>query len=378
MVFLKRRLIFMLLFLALFVGGCGTIHSMLWHIFSHNYVLNSLIFGSIFSGVGLALYQLIQLIREQSWLDSYENGKERFPGVPTPRILAPLNIALNDASASGGLSAVNSRVILASVESRLEEMREVSRYLVGLLIFLGLLGTFWGLSKTISAIAGVIGGLDLTTTDMKEAIDNLKHGLQQPLGGMGTAFSCSLFGLTGSLLVGFLDFHIGKSSAHFFQSLEERLSQGVRFGSGGDALLGSGPAFSSGLLEQSVEAMANLHAQMRQSEENRISVVRVVQSLTERLVEFNDQTNSHQNIIRKIAQNQVDLQDHVREITKTLVQIVSDDMSKQHLRSIDITLNKVLEEMIKSFDHSTQEMKQEIRVIGRTLSALASGHEGSG
>jgi biopolymer transport protein ExbB/TolQ len=345
-------------------------------IFSNNIFLNSVISSCLILGIGLCFYQLYRLKQEQQWLDTFEQGTERFPNAPKAQILAPLAIIFSDPSHGGTLSAVTAKSILSSVEARLDESRHVTRYLVGLLIFLGLLGTFWGLSETIGAIAGVINGIDMGSGEVKDAFQNLKKGLQSPLSGMGTAFSCSMFGLASSLIVGFLDLQISGAGNKFYQTLEERLAMNTRLGSSVDHTgQSSGPAYSLGLLEQTVEALSNLQNQMRRTEDNRLSLVKTLHTLTERMTQLTEQMGSHQGIMKKIAQNQIDLQENVLQIGKAVSETQKDETLKHHLRNIDATAAKLLEESVEGRNRLTQELRNEIRVIARTLSAIANGQD---
>jgi len=345
-------------------------------IFLHNFALNIVILSCVALGIFLSFFKLYRLQQEQNWLDSFEQGKERFPNSPKAKILAPLSILLSDPSFNGTLSPITARSVLSSVENRLDETRDLSRYLVGLLIFLGLLGTFWGLSETIGAITGVINGIDMGSGDVKNAFSHLKEGLQSPLSGMGMAFSSSMFGLASSLIIGFLDLQNTKASSEFFHNLEDRLAINTKIsGSSEAAATGSGPAYSMGLLEQTIESMANLQTQMRRSEDNRLSVIKSMQTLNEKLALMADQITAHQTVIKKIAQNQVDLQENIIQMSKNPASGAHDEAIKHLLRNLDATSTKMLEELVEGRNRSTQELRTEIRVIARTLSAIANGQE---
>ena len=166
------------------------------------------------------------------------------------------------------LSAPAMRTVLDGIASRLDEQREVSRYMIGLLIFLGLLGTFWGLLLTIGSISDVIGGMSVGSGDLNQLFNQLKTGLTQPLRGMGTAFSSSMFGLAGALVLGFLDLTAGQAQNRFFNELEEWLAGITRLSSGvlseGE---GSVPAYVQALLEQTAENMEGLQRVLARGEE---------------------------------------------------------------------------------------------------------------
>ena len=162
------------------------------------------------------------------------------------------------------LSATAMRSLLDGIASRLDESRELSRYMTGLLIFLGLLGTFWGLLKTVGAVSDVIGSMSVGSGDLNALFEQLKSGLAKPLAGMGTAFSASMFGLSGALVLGFLDLTAGQAQNRFFNELEEWLAGLTRLSSGvlaeGE---GSVPVYVQALLEQTAENMENLQRILR-------------------------------------------------------------------------------------------------------------------
>jgi hypothetical protein len=315
------------------------------------------------------------LYRESSWLENCAQDKGQFPGVPKPRLLVSLAAFLENSSSSYSFSPLNIRMILASLEERLDHMRSLSRYLMGLLVFLGLLGTFWGLSKTIGAIAGVINGLEISTNDFNVAMDHLKEGLRMPLSGMGTAFSCSLFGLTGSLIVGFLDLIVSKACTRFLYYVEENLMGDARISSLTELTTSSsGPAFSAALLEQTIETLSQMQGQMIKSEKAYLQLTRSVQTLSDKLMQVVDQGHQSQMIVKKMAQNQTDLQEHLKELTRAMTYL-GDNVLKNHLGNIDMNLNKFMEDFSSDSKKNVQEIKGEIRIIAKTLSAIASGQD---
>ncbi|MDX8453369.1 MotA/TolQ/ExbB proton channel family protein [Mesorhizobium sp. VK9D] len=187
--------------------------------FSSNPGLNGLIVGVLVIGILLAFVQVGRLFREVRWVNSFRAGSE----TTEPVLLAPMK-AMIGRSSSMAFSTSSMRTMLDSIATRLDESRDTSRYLVGLLVFLGLLGTFWGLLNTIASIRETIEALDPGTGDAAAVLDALKQGLSAPLAGMGTAFSSSLFGLSGSLVLGFLDLQAGRAQTRFYTELENWLS----------------------------------------------------------------------------------------------------------------------------------------------------------
>jgi hypothetical protein len=217
--YLVRMVVFLLLagFLLLILGKD------LQRAFMSNPGLNGLILGCLGVGVVLALWQVIRLFREVRWVNDLRGARPDLALQATPSLLAPIATLLGDKAGRQVISTSTLRSVLESVGMRLDEMRDVSRYLTGLLVFLGLLGTFWGLLETVSSVGGVIGAMQ-TGKDATLLFDELKSGLQAPLAGMGISFSSSLFGLAGSLILGFLDLQAGQAQTRFYNELEDWLS----------------------------------------------------------------------------------------------------------------------------------------------------------
>lgn len=216
----------MLIFLAIAGFVAAILYRQISSAFQTNPGLNGLILGVLAVGILLAFSQVIRLFREVRWVNSFRAGTE----VNEPVLLAPMK-ALIGRSSTMALSPTSMRSILDSIATRLDESRDISRYLIGLLVFLGLLGTFWGLLQTIGSIGDTIRSLDPASGDANDVLDALKSGLTAPLAGMGTAFSSSLFGLAGSLVLGFLDLQAGRAQNRFYIELENWLSTVTDLGS---------------------------------------------------------------------------------------------------------------------------------------------------
>jgi len=212
-------LLSMLVFLAIVAFIAVILTRQITSAFATNPGLNGLIAGVLLVGILLAFGQVARLFREVRWVNSFRAGSE----TNEPVLLAPMKALLSRSSAMS-LSTNSMRTMLDSIATRLDESRDVSRYLVGLLVFLGLLGTFWGLLHTIGSIGDTIQSLDPGSGDTSAVLEALKAGLSAPLAGMGTAFSSSLFGLSGSLILGFLDLQAGRAQTRFYTELENWLS----------------------------------------------------------------------------------------------------------------------------------------------------------
>jgi len=222
-IFLVRMLVFLIL--------CGLVGVVLYKqildAFLANPGLNGLIVGVLIIGILLSFRQVIRLFPEVRWVNSFRLAD---PGIAVdrpPALLAPMATILGDRLGRMAISSQMMRGILDSIATRLDEARDLSRYMTGLLIFLGLLGTFWGLIETVSSVGKVVESLK-PGGDAATVFESLREGLGAPLGGMGIAFSSSLFGLAGSLVLGFLDLQTSQAQNRFYTDLEDWLSTTVR------------------------------------------------------------------------------------------------------------------------------------------------------
>jgi hypothetical protein len=214
----------MLVFLVLVGLVIALLHERLWQAMIHNPGLNFLILFVLVAGIFYAFSQVLRLYPEIRWVNAFRIADPGLSIAARPVLLAPMATMLRDRSGALSLSATSMRSIMDSIASRLDEARDTGRYLVGLLVFLGLLGTFWGLLETISSVGATISAIDMRATDSVTVFDELKRGLSAPLKGMGTAFASSLLGLSGSLVLGFLELQASHAHNRFYNQLEEWLS----------------------------------------------------------------------------------------------------------------------------------------------------------
>ncbi|WP_026783888.1 hypothetical protein [Pleomorphomonas koreensis] len=229
-VYLWRMAVFLVI--AAFVGLL--LSRQLKTAFMANPGLNGLIFSVALVGILLIFRQVIRLFPEVRWVNTYRFGEPGLEVRKQPVLLAPMATLLGDRLGTRAISASAMRSLLESIATRLDEARDISRYMTGLLVFLGLLGTFYGLISTVNSVGATIQGLDVGSGTASVIFEDLKSGLQAPLGGMGTAFSSSLFGLAGSLIVGFLDLQAGQAQNRFYLDLEDWLSTQAELDSAGD------------------------------------------------------------------------------------------------------------------------------------------------
>ncbi len=256
--------------------------------FNTNPWFNALIGLVLIIGIAHNFQQVLKLYKEISWLENFRNvdGVKKSNAI-TP-LLAPMARMLSKKGSDRlTLSTMSMRSILDSIANRLDETRDISRYLIGLLIFLGLLGTFWGLLATISSVSDVIKEMSAEGEDSLLLFENLKIGLQQPLSGMGIAFSSSLFGLAGSLILGFLDLQAGHAQRRFFNEFEEWLSEITHLSSG--SLPGDGetavPVFVQALLEQTADGINSLQRELSKQNSDRTRLDTHLLNLTQQLAE---------------------------------------------------------------------------------------------
>jgi hypothetical protein len=242
-IFLVRMLVFVVL--------CGLIAFVLQHqilnAFMANPWLNGLIIGVLVVGILLSFHRVIRLFPEVAWVNSFRRADPGLAVSREPTLLAPMAAILGgERTGRVAISAQTMRAFLDSLATRLDEARDISRYLTGLLVFLGLLGTFWGLIETVGSVGGIINGLR-AGGDADAVFEALKEGLAAPLGGMGISFSSSLFGLAGSLILGFLDLQTSQAQNRFYTNFEDWLATTVQ--DLGAATAGAVAALPSGVTE---------------------------------------------------------------------------------------------------------------------------------
>ena len=218
-IYLVRMAVFLIL--AGFVAFI--LYRQIWEAFQANPGLNALILGVMFIGIALAIRQVWRLRPEVRWVNTLQRTEGGLVAPEQPALLAPLAALLGNRPGQSGFSVAATRSVLDSIGARLDESREIVRYLAGLLVFLGLLGTFWGLIDTVGSVGRIISSLR-TGQDSAVLFDELKNSLAGPLQGMGLSFSASLFGLAGSLVLGFLDLQAGQAQNRFYTELEDWLA----------------------------------------------------------------------------------------------------------------------------------------------------------
>jgi hypothetical protein len=372
----QRYLTIMAVFVAAVAAVAALLLPALLRFFMGNPAVNGVILGILLAGIIYIFWQVALLNPEVRWLEAFRRNQASLSREEMPPMLAPMATMLGDRR--GGrisLSAVSMRTLLDGIGARLDERREASRYLIGLLVFLGLLGTFYGLLETVQSVSGVIGSLSVGAGDVGRAFGELKNNLAAPLGGMSTAFSASLFGLAGSLVLGFLDLQAGLAQSRFYHDLEEYLSSYTRL-SGGGPVSGDGdvavPAFIQALLEQTADSLENLQRILGRGEESRIAANTNLLTLTERLTTLTDQMRAEQNLLLRLAEQQVELKPVLQRLADaTASGPLGQEETRGHLRNIEVYLARLAEDVSQGRGEATQEIRSEIRLLARTIAALA-------
>jgi hypothetical protein len=310
-------LVRMLVFLVLCALIAFVLYKQIWGAFLANPGLNALILGVLAIGILLSFRQVIRLFPEVAWVNGFRLADPGLAVARSPVLLAPMATILGDRVGRMAISTQIMRSLLDSIANRLDEARDLSRYMTGLLIFLGLLGTFWGLIETVGSVGRVIDGLKVGG-DAASVFDTLKEGLAAPLGGMGISFSSSLFGLAGSLILGFLDLQTSQAQNRFYTDLEDWLSTTVRdLGVEGDAR-GGAPA---GEIKLAVERLKEAIADTGSSK----AATAAMANLAEAIHGLVNHMRTEQQMIRDWAEAQAEQQ---REVQRLLEQLARQDIRK--------------------------------------------------
>ena len=284
--------------------------------FQANPFFNGVILAVLVAGIVVNVRQVFLLSRDVEWIELFKRSPPDRPLPTKPKLLAPMaRMFAGRERGKFSLSTPSLRSILDSVYLRLEESRDLSRYLVGLSIFLGLLGTFWGLLETIRSVADIIGSLGVGS-DPVAMFTQLKENLKQPLSGMSTSFSTSLFGLASSLVLGFLDLQAGHAQNRFYNELEDWLSGMTRLSSGGLQTDGeaSVPAYVQALLEQTADGLERMQRALTESERERRSSTEQFGELNTQLARLTDVLGRESRELRGMSETQEEL----KNVLKTL------------------------------------------------------------
>ena len=333
----RRYLIRMMLFLGVVAIVVALLYKPLFAAFMGNAPLNTLIIAVALIGIIYVILQVLRLVPEVRWLSDIQRTRTLDPKAQKPVLLATVNVMLADARSDSRLSALSLRSVLDGVAGRLDEGREISRYIIGLLVFLGLLGTFWGLLQTIGAVSQVVGGLDLVNSDFEALMAQLRSGLDAPLSGMATAFSSSLFGLAGSLVLGFLDLQLGQAIGRFFNEVEDWLSAFAKYNDPAEQGDATRSALAEPMSEEAARALITLASAIESSENDRAQTLAQITQMNQTM---------HQ-----------------------LSELLADDRRlRDQLSELQATMAQIGQEMAQSRNDQNTALRAEIRALATSLS----------
>lgn len=373
----SRYLVRMLIFLAVVGGGLYLIHRELERFFLANPFLNGLILGVLAIGILYCLRQVIVLWPEVRWIENYR--RDRTASGRGPRFLAPMQRMLGEREGRQlRLTATTMRTLLDGIGVRLDEGREISRYMIALLVFLGLLGTFWGLLETVDAIVRVIQGLFVGSgasgDELAKVFERFKTGLLGTLQGAGTAFSTSLFGLGGSLILGFLDLQAAQAQNRFYTEVEDWLSGMTRISvlptdNAGDSFE-SVSSYLQALLEHTASTMDELSQTMVRGENDRQKSAESVASLADRLGMLVEQLHTQQALLARLADTQIELKPILGRLSEEqsfgrqeLVTSLRTEFKNlaNRMAEVQLQIRPHLDQLTKDNAQGRQEMIREMR-----------------
>jgi hypothetical protein len=369
-------LVRMLLFLAAVAGLAYVLHEDLLRVFLHTPTLDSVILGVLLIGIIMIFRQVIILWPEVSWMRRYQNREPNAPPPPAQSVnlLAPMAAMLGERQDQIRLSPTAARAVLDGIALRLDERRELARYMIGLLIFLGLLGTFWGLLQTIGAVADAINSLQVTAGDAISMFAKLKGSIEGPLKGMSTAFGASLFGLSGSLVLGFLELQASQAQGRFHTELEEWLARATSLSSAsaGGNFGPSVPAYVEALLERNTEGVDNLIRAVQHIEDSRRSALAGNAQLVERLAALAEAMRAQQNLLARFTELSIDLRGAVDRLSERAAAAEPDrEAAQAHQRTVEAQLGRLTEEALRSRSALAADLEQGLGRLSDRETALA-------
>jgi hypothetical protein len=368
-----RQVVMMIVVLAACIAGAGLALPRVLPVFITNPYLNGFILLVFVVGVVACFWQVAQLIYSVRWIERFAGARPDGSTARPPLLLAPLAALMRSRDSRMQITTTSTRSILDSVSTRMDEAREITRYIVSLLIFLGLLGTFYGLATTVPALVDTIRSLAPAAGEEGVAVfSRLMTGLESQLGGMGVAFASSLLGLACSLVVGLLELFAGHGQNRFYRELEEWLSSITRLGFSSDE---AGPDLGAAgvVLDRMAEQMARLQDLFTEAEAGRSEVDNRLAQLAdsvERLTERIEATSPSAASLARIADGQERLAEVIRE--KETAEGL-DAESRMRLRSIDVQMLRILEELAAGRQESMAELRTDLHALTRSLQGLARG-----
>ena len=364
-----RQFVTMMLVLGAVSFGGYLAYGSVASVVASNPYLNGFIIFVFVIGVLACFWQVLQLVSSVNWIVGFAAGTPGHEDISPPRLLAPLAALLRSRGARMQINSSSARSILDSVATRIDELRDITRYIVNLLIFLGLLGTFYGLATTVPAVVETIRSLAPQEGEEGIAVFNrLMTGLEAQLGGMGVAFGSSLLGLAGSLVVGLLELFAGQSQNRFYRELEEWVSTITRLGlASGDGDSSTDQDAMVAVLDHMAEQMESLQTIFTQSDVSRSMLDERLGNLTgsiEKMTERMDREDTTGNSLARIAESQTQL---VGLLENQVGGGGIDAESRMRLRSIDVQLLRILEEMAAGRQETTADLRGDIAALTKAV-----------
>ncbi len=368
-----RQIVLMLLVLALVASGGTLAAPRVLPVFEANPYLNGFILFVFFIGVVGCFWQVAQLITSVRWIERFVGKHDDVMDAKAPRLLAPLATLLRTRGMAMQIGASSNRSILDSVATRIDEARQFTRYLVNLLIFLGLLGTCYGLATTVPALVDTIRSLAPQDGEEGAAVfGRLMNGLDSQLSGMGVAFASSLLGLAGSLVVGLLELFAGHGQNRFYRELEEWLSSITRVGfSSGDGDSNTEQTMVAGILDHMAQQMEKMQNIFASAESSRFVVDEKLGRLADALDNMTRQMEASDNVeggMQRVAEGQ-------QRLVETLQQLDLGDgfgaESRMRLRSMDVQMLRILEEIAAGRQETMAELRADLASLHEPLENMA-------
>lgn len=367
-----RTLIFMIAFLIM-LGVIGwLVHARIAQIFAAHLYLNLFILSVFVVGVVYVFWQVLRLFRSVEWMEAFMAERPGFDLIEPPPLLASMAALLRERENRRRLSAFTVRTILDSVGTRLDESRDFGRYIAGALIFLGLLGTFWGLSRTVPAVVDTIRSLAPAPGDDGTAVfGRLVTGLEEQLSGMGTAFAAALLGLTGSLIVGFLDILAGQAQNRFYQEFEEALSGIADVSRNDEGVLGR----LAPLLERNSESLERLAHMLAEGEAARAQSAARLDQSAQSLAALTERFSAGETVVVRLLESQNALGTVLRESAARNRGVLGgmDEATRAHIRNLDTQILRLTEEVAAGRQDAVAELRAELKLLTRAVQALGGG-----
>jgi len=393
-----RQIMTMLIVIVLAGVGTWAVIPLVGPVFFSSPYLNGFIVGVFFLGVFSCFWQVFGLISAVSWIEGFAMNRAGHEFINPPQLLTSLATLLRARGVRMQIGSSSAKSILDSMATRLDERREIIRYIINLLIFLGLLGTFYGLATTVPAVVETIKSLAPVKGESSIAVfGRLMNGLEKQMGGMGTAFGSSLLGLAGSLVVGLLELFTGHAQNRFYRELEEWMSTITRVGFSSSDTDGDdehefyarapGSDMSDAAVNRMTKVIGDLHQTIANTEgiqsetADRIAALtRAMQDLNKRLTSQHEdqgllkQATDQHALLSFIAEGQERItegQERIATILTTKPDEPVDAESRMRLRSIDVQLLRILEEMSAGRQDTVAEMRADIAALNKSIRGLA-------